>query len=514
MIWLLGVGVASLSGCGADPFDPGSGGGGSAGATAGELPLALVHVDPVAADDPAWRERLRVRSQSAGLLLIELDEEGRQELAARRLGYTVVAPASDGAYAVTTEAHAAGGRVLFRAGERLLVELDDAAAAQHACHQVHPVAATPLPPARIDGAAFTRSERTALAAAPEISALVAAVDGGKLDQTVSDLAAMGNRRASTAQGAQAASYLKGKFEAAGYSGVTVSQLTGADAQLSGNVIAQLQGKTRPADIVVVGAHYDSIAGQANNVAPGADDNASGSAGLLEAARVLAQSSFEATVVFVAFGAEELGLRGSAAYASAEAAAGKNIVGMVNLDMIGHLAPGDAVNLDIVSNQASTALKNLVMETTGSYVPGLQYIESTLPATASSDHASFWQAGFPAVLLTEDIAPINEYIHTTGDTVGTSYNNPALARDITAVTVATVASLAVPLAAAGEPGGTPGTGTGPGNTGGGAGSSDPGGASAAPRVTGGCHAAAAGAVPAGWWLLFAGLALLRRTRRRG
>ena len=94
-----------------------------------------------------------------------------------------------------------------------------------------------------------------------------------------------------------------------------------------NVVGVLPGTTRPNDIYIIGAHFDSVSN------PGADDNASGTAGVLEAARVLTQYNFEATLVFIAFDREEQGLVGSNAYATSHS--GDNILGMISLDMIAY-----------------------------------------------------------------------------------------------------------------------------------------------------------------------------------
>jgi Zn-dependent M28 family amino/carboxypeptidase len=93
-----------------------------------------------------------------------------------------------------------------------------------------------------------------------------------------------------------------------------------------NVVATKRGTTRPDEIVVVGGHYDSVPGS-----PGANDNASGTATTLEAARVLAGIPTARTVQFVLFAAEELGLFGSAAFAAERR---QGVVAMINLDMVG------------------------------------------------------------------------------------------------------------------------------------------------------------------------------------
>src|SRR5690606_32635139 len=115
-----------------------------------------------------------------------------------------------------------------------------------------------------------------------------------------------------------------------------------------NVVATIRGATRPDETVLVGAHYDSRNKQIADFrgpAPGADDNASGTAALLELARSLAADRPGRSVHLVAFSGEEQGLIGSRAYARACGDEGLSITLMVNLDMIGH--PMDADGRELV-----------------------------------------------------------------------------------------------------------------------------------------------------------------------
>lgn len=106
-----------------------------------------------------------------------------------------------------------------------------------------------------------------------------------------------------------------------------------------NVIADLTGSVTPDIHFITGGHYDDVVfpGDAFGVCPGADDNASGTAAALEIARVMKTSGFEpdATIRFVLFAAEELGLHGSTHYVNEALQSGETIPMMVNMDMIGH-----------------------------------------------------------------------------------------------------------------------------------------------------------------------------------
>ncbi len=167
-----------------------------------------------------------------------------------------------------------------------------------------------------------------------------------------------------------------------------------ETRSSSNVVATKRGTSRPDEIVVVGAHYDSVPGS-----PGANDNASGVAAVLEAARVVAGTGTPRTVQFVLFSGEELGLFGSAAYASEHRA---GVVAMVNLDMVGwgaRLMIGNSPGRD--ETAVNVALR--VAEELGIPVTRLRL--------AASDHASFERVGVPAVLLHRGIDP---YYHRPTD----------------------------------------------------------------------------------------------------
>ena len=132
-----------------------------------------------------------------------------------------------------------------------------------------------------------------------------------------------------------------------------------------NVVGVRTGTVRPEEIYIVGAHYDSRGG------PGADDNASGVAGVLEAARVLSGYSFASTLVFVAFDREEQGLIGSYHYAQAASATGQNIRGMLSLDMIAYNPAGATYNTAyVMSGPDSVALGGDIAAAVTAYSGGL------------------------------------------------------------------------------------------------------------------------------------------------
>lgn len=171
---------------------------------------------------------------------------------------------------------------------------------------------------------------------------------------------------------------------------------------SRNVVAELPGLTHPREIILVTAHLDDMPQAA--IAPGADDNASGSVGVLTAAGILSQYPFERTLRFVLFTGEEQGLRGSAVYAAEARARGEDIRGVVNLDMIGYDATGaPVVGLYTRSTvPASLAVAGVFSQVVASYALPLSptlWVDDSLGYR--SDNASFWAWEYPAILAIED-----------------------------------------------------------------------------------------------------------------
>jgi len=203
-----------------------------------------------------------------------------------------------------------------------------------------------------------------------------------------------------------------------------------------NVIAVKHGNQFPEEIYVLGGHYDVY----TNGAPGADDDGSGTASIMEAARVLSASSYKRTIKLINFSGEEMGLLGSQAYASQAAQQGDNILGMVNMDMIAYVAPADPIDVDLIKNTASTDLANAYINISQMYVPSLSIVNGYLVG-GTSDHASFWSNGFKAIFPFEDSDHYSPYIHSSSDILGTSANNQTLAELGTKSAVATIAALA-------------------------------------------------------------------------
>jgi photosystem II stability/assembly factor-like uncharacterized protein len=187
-----------------------------------------------------------------------------------------------------------------------------------------------------------------------------------------------------------------------------------DASLN-NVLTTKIGTTYPDQYFIICAHYDDMPSGA--VAPGADDNGSGTAAVIEAARILAPFDFKYSIRFVLFSGEEQGLIGSAAYANQAAAAGDQILGVLNMDMIGYDGNNDG-HFDIyVGNMASSQeIGNIMVNNILTFQLPLvaDYIIGTSGIATASDHASFWNAGYPAVMHIEDYQDFTPFYHTVND----------------------------------------------------------------------------------------------------
>lgn len=205
-----------------------------------------------------------------------------------------------------------------------------------------------------------------------------------------------------------------------------------------NVVGVHYGTIRPDDIYIVGAHYDSASSGAS--APGADDNASGTAGVLEAAHVLSQFEFEATLVFIGFDREEQGMFGSTAYASEHK--DDDILGMISMDMIAY--NGSGLNKARTYGRDSSApLKQSLADAVTLYGNGLSCVDSG--RLDASDHAPFEAQGFQACLLIEYDVWSNPYYHSPNDSVDiANYIDYAFASNIVSSTVGFLATAAVPI----------------------------------------------------------------------
>jgi len=209
-----------------------------------------------------------------------------------------------------------------------------------------------------------------------------------------------------------------------------------------NVIATQTGTVYPNRYWVICGHLDSTSPNPSYNAPGADDNASGSAAVVEAARLMSQYQFEYTVKYMLFGGEEQGLYGSEYYATQAAAAGDSIMGVVNMDMIFYGPAGNDIGW-LHYNTASTGLGVAFQAISDTYVPALELEVASSP-TGASDHASFWYSGYAAMLNIERQVFSNPYYHQTTDLMANYMQYFPFGTNMAKACIAAVAYLADPV----------------------------------------------------------------------
>src|SRR5437660_4191232 len=198
---------------------------------------------------------------------------------------------------------------------------------------------------------------------------------------------------------------------------------------------QAEGGQSPSPLIIA-AHYDTVEGS-----PGADDNASGLAVMLEVARNLRAVPMTRSVRFIAFCLEEENLLGSLAYVSSLQAAHEEICGAIVLECVGYARTEEGSQqkppilpiaiptvgdfLGVVGNVVSAPLVRAVEAAANLAVPELKTVSllapgngELLPDTRRSDHAAFWHHGYPAVMLTDTANFRNPHYHQPTDTFET------------------------------------------------------------------------------------------------
>jgi len=178
-----------------------------------------------------------------------------------------------------------------------------------------------------------------------------------------------------------------------------------------NILADLPGSNRPKNLLILCAHYDSKTDDPDGTAPGADDNATGVAVLLEIARVLAEAGMVIPIEFVFFGGEEDSLLGSKAFTKHLKKSGSRLMGAINVDMVGHdeAGPKDFI---VFTDEFSTDLAEALHQCASTYTSLRCETEHLM--TANSDNGSFWESGYKAVSVWEGFDH-NPYHHTIEDT---------------------------------------------------------------------------------------------------
>ncbi len=279
-----------------------------------------------------------------------------------------------------------------------------------------------------------------------VNTLQSAVQETENRQTIIDLAAFPNRRYNQPGGLESANWIKDRWLqlAGNRRGISVDFFTHpSSVSPQPSVILSIRGNSLPDEIVVLGAHLDSINQSGSTLsAPGADDDASGIACLTEIIRVMMAKNFRParTVQFMAYAAEEIGLRGSNAIATSYRTANKNVVGVMQLDMTNYRGT-QGFDVVLINDFTNAAQNQFVRDLITAYQPTL-VVNSSPCGYACSDHASWTNKSYPASFPFE--APIgndNPWIHTSSDTLSQSGNNANHALKFTKLGLSFVAELA-------------------------------------------------------------------------
>ncbi len=214
-----------------------------------------------------------------------------------------------------------------------------------------------------------------------------------------------------------------------------------------NLIATRKGDKTPDKVVIVGAHIDSTAGEQYRneaVAPGADDDGSGTIGLTVYAGILAGLPLDCTVEFVHFSGEEQGLWGSYAHSDAVAAAKTVVPAMIETDMIGYCAkPGNRVDIhDDQDRNGSHAIVVKMVRNVHRYGLDLNPVDTHNHAVEDrSDHAGFLDHGYMGVLVSEEFTDdgFNPRYHTKDER--SKYMNFPYMAEVIKMVLATIADYA-------------------------------------------------------------------------
>ncbi len=306
---------------------------------------------------------------------------------------------------------ASGGRFELRevaAQEKQSLRLDES----HAWSEVTPNS-TLARQFRLD-AHLTRGT-----ASPEVQQVVDRIDSARWFADVQTLASWDRSSYGAASLEAARDWIRGEFEALGLSdglhSFTMNDAGGGSITRH-NVTGAWVGASQPDRWLIVGAHYDSRNASSSSTVntPGAEDNASGCAGVIELARALLPSQPSRSVLFVCYAGEEQGLKGSAAHVQSLIQAGQlaQVDAVVIMDMIGYSS-----NASLEALYESSATHSAYLAQFGAaaqtYAPELAVITSTNPF--GSDHMPYLNAGVRTALAIENDWDIYPHYHRSGDT---------------------------------------------------------------------------------------------------
>jgi len=223
-----------------------------------------------------------------------------------------------------------------------------------------------------------------------ISDLVASVSVQSLTEFLIQLTNFHTRQSTSPDAVAASTYIRQTFAKFGFNATQIPFRTG----YSDNVVGERKGNLEPEKIIIIGAHYDSRMSSVNDAtsrAPGANDDGSGTAALLEIARILSEPGLIVpyTIQLIAFSGEEQGLYGSYAYANAAKEADLDIIAMLQGDMLGYQSVS-YYGLDFASRYTTESLTTQLDLVAKDYISDLVIGRTT---SCCSDQRPFYEAGY-------------------------------------------------------------------------------------------------------------------------
>ncbi len=339
------------------------------------------------------------------------------------------------------------GRLLWENDRLRLVRMSepDARAAKAAGF---PIARLPLVPHPLP-APLAPLPSSPYSADTTIARIVSLVSQDSIARTIHDLQSFGTRYSYNPKCESATFYLRQRLTELGYAVRLDTYYLTSPTTRAFNVEATLDGMVTPESIVIACAHYDSYSTNFDS-APGADDNATGTAAVLELARVLQQAQFRWSVKFLCFSGEEQWMKGSYHWVDSTAVPQSlKIAGVYNMDMFGYAAYDTNLVFEN-TNTASRPLANLCDSTNNWYGIGLR-VMNYLDEDIYGDNTPFWETGYRSVFALEDSEwgiwnGSDSFYHTPGDTFGNL--TVSLVTRTTEMTAACLATLAGPYSPVG------------------------------------------------------------------
>jgi hypothetical protein len=282
---------------------------------------------------------------------------------------------------------------------------------------------------------------------PDIEAMVAQVQWVGILDKIRTLVGFGTRYSYATNHEDVVQMLRDAFDSYGLQTELYPYISYGPRNMHGktmwNVEATQVGTLYPNSYLIICGHFDSISMRKPfDAAPGADDNATGTAAVLTAAEILSQYEFEYSIRYVCFSGEEIGLIGSKHYTTMARRQNVKIVGALNFDMMGYWEPGVEKDLEIETNRASLWLARAITNAADLYT-NAPYELHVYDGAWWGDHFMFWKSGYAAVNHEEswdwNDPDFNPHYHSTYDLI--KYLHPGFTTGNIQIGVASLATLA-------------------------------------------------------------------------